>query len=66
MLSASQQAGAVITALEKSVSYTALFFKGLLKPNYCSHFDETLHGKITFKDLLKTFCRINLSLLEVE
>ena len=43
-----------------------IFFEGLLKPNYYSQFDETLHEKIAFQDLLKTFFRINLSLLEAE
>ena len=43
-----------------------LFFEGLLKPNYCSQFDEILYEKIAFKDLLKTFFRINLSLLKAE
>ena len=41
-------------------------FESLLKPNYCSQFDEILHEKIVIQDLLKTFFRINLSLLEAE
>ena len=48
------------------ISWMNIFFEGLLKPNYCSQFDETLHEKIAFQDLLKTFFRINLSLLEAE
>ena len=46
------------------ISLDEPFFEGLLKPNYCSQFDEILHEKIAFQDLLKTFFRINLSLLE--
>ena len=40
--------------------------KGVISLNYCSQFDEILHEKSAFQDLLKTFFRINLSLLEAE
>ena len=67
MASAGLQRKGIISFDElTSFKEITLFFEGLLKPNYCSQFDEILHEKIGFQDLFKTFIRINLSLLETE